>query len=105
MSELIAYGYHINNYNDLESLTKDIFNKVYTEDNCPVWILNAQVNDQKIFDFSSDFSIDKLRPSGPRAAILELLGIKNIAYTSSNTLIPTFNQDKIKTTLILGCLK
>ena len=106
VAELIMSSYHNNNYDNLEKLTKNSFNLVYNEKNCPVWILKGQVNNQNIFDYSSDFSIDRFRPSNnPKSQLLEIFGVRNIDYMSSSMSIPTFNQDKINVILIMGCLR
>jgi len=104
ISDLIVYSYHNKDFNELNTITKDIFNKVYQKDKCPVWILNAKIKDDKFFDTQSDFSIDQLRGGG-RGRLLELFGIKPLIYTNSEIDIPSFNQDKIQVTLTTGCKK
>ena len=105
MSELITYSYHKNNFDDVKKITQDSFNKVYTENNCPVWILNTHLNENKLFEVSSDFNINELRGGGPRGSILKLFGVEPLHYSSSSTYIPTLDKDKIKVSIILGCLE
>ena len=105
VSDLIVYSYHNKDFSNLDTITKDIFNKVHQKDKCPVWILNTKIKEDKFFEAQSDFTIDQLRGGGPRGRLLEIFGIKPLIFTNSEVGIPSFNQDKIKVTLITGCKK
>jgi len=106
IADLTAYSYYNKNYDDLERITKDIFNNFYSQEKCPVWSVTGIVGNNEIFKFSSDFSLSKLRTSTavPRANILDLFGVKRINYLEADAIIPGFNQEKIKIRLIEGCL-
>ncbi|MEK6835843.1 MAG: hypothetical protein AABX55_02360 [Nanoarchaeota archaeon] len=104
ISDLIIYSYYNKDYQDLEGLSENIFNKIYLENKCPVWILNAKIKDEEFFDVDSDFSLEQLR-GGVRYNILQLFGVEPLRYTNAQISIPSFNQDKIKISLITGCLR
>lgn len=100
IADLIIYSYYNKDNQDLEKLTKDIFNKVYPEDKCPVWILNAKIDDDEFFDVDSGFSLEQLR--GSSRFNLKLFGLEPLRYSSSQIIIPSFDED-VKVSLITGC--
>ncbi len=103
--DLILESYYINNYEDLEKITNNIFNKIYNADKCPLWRITGEINNERFFDYESEFDIKKytLNP-GPRNIIHIFTDKSLITRTSSlNLIIPDPNK-KLKITLKEGCI-
>ena len=102
-SELIAYSYSKKDYNEIEKLTKEQFDKYYSQETCNRWILKAEVNNEELFDTASDFSVsDSIE--NPRSPF-NMFTKREINYASSSAFIPGFSSEKINVILILGCEK
>ena len=100
-SELIAYSYSKKDYVEIEKLTKEQFDKYYSQETCNRWILKAEVNNEELFDTASDFSLsDSIE--NPRS-IFSIFTKREINYASSSAFIPGFSSEKINVILILGC--
>jgi len=104
--DLIIDSYYNEEYNELEKETSNIFNKIYNKELCPLWNLKGKVNNNKFFEYESEFDIRKytLTPN-PRGNIF-LLTTSNRIYPKSFSLELKFPDLDKNSTIVLteGCI-
>jgi hypothetical protein len=110
IKDLIIDSYYNNKYEELEKNTEDILNKAYEKEKCPLWKIKGEANNEKIFEYESEFDIRKYTFE------FSLRNIFNLAvgkyYLVDYTILyrtATFDLElpnpgkKIKITLVEGC--
>ena len=101
---LIINSYYGDNYDELEKITEEIFNKAYDKEKCPLWNVYGEIDNKKFFDYESGFDIRKYSKPTPRGNVLSLF-TKEYVITKSSSLDLIFSDKnkKLKITLIEGC--
>lgn len=106
IKDLIIHSYYNNDYNDLDKITSGIFNGVYDNERCPLWKITGEINNEKFFDYESEFDIRKytLRPTIRNFFLIFSNKYLLVRKSSLDLSFPDPNI-KAKITLTEGCIE
>jgi hypothetical protein len=104
--DLIVNSYYKDDYDDLERETNNVFNKIYNKDLCPLWKINGKINNNKFFEYESEFDIRKYTLTPNPRGNLFLFTTSNRIYPKSFSIdikFPELKKDPV-ITLTEGCV-
>jgi hypothetical protein len=109
--DLIIKSYYNNDYNELEKVTGEVFNKVYEKEKCPLWNVYGEIDKKKFFDYESSFDIRKYTPEFSLKNLFNSITNRFFLSTpylgtrsSSLNLISPNSNRPIKIILVEGCI-
>ena len=104
VQDLIVDSYYNNKYDELEKISREIFKKVYDKEKCPLWNIKGKVDDNKFFEYESEFDVRKYTLNPNPRNFLNLFNKNYISSKESSIEIILPENKKAKITLIEGCL-
>ena len=102
--DLIVDSYYNDNYDDLEKNTENIFNRVYDKERCPFWEIYGDIEDEKFFDYESEFDVRRYTLSASPHNFFRLFNDDIILTRISSIEIIIPENKKAKITLKEGCI-
>ena len=103
--DLMINSYYNNDYRELETLSENIFNRVYDNERCPLWNIKGEINNEKFFEFESKFDARKYTLSQNPRNFLRIFTDDYLATRSSSFDIVFPDNKKAKITLLEGCVE
>ncbi len=91
IADLITYSYHKDNYDDLERVTKEFFDKYHDKDKCQTIFI-------AMFDTKDDKKLFEALSRGEAVSTRDKFSLK-----STSIILPTFDDNKIKINYAEGC--
>src|SRR3989344_1504187 len=101
--DLMINSYYNNDYKELETLSEDIFNRVYDNERCPLWNIKGEINNGGFFEFESEFDARRYALSPNPRNFLIILTDEYLTLRSSSLDIVFPDNKKAKITLLEGC--